>query len=198
MDRPRHRTGLGIPISSFPPEVCFGYPPSAGSDVWELACLILEIFCGRPLFPLFPPVFELLIRHMVHSVGLLPHSWRGHFDADKYGYIEGDILQTTPEGEYFWFEAKPEDGRGSLRDELLQVASRSELTAEQQEFIASLLQETMVRVPEDRLPDRDVLFRIESAALLFGGEVAEYTEQIEEDPDDAPPPPPQEYNDLGH
>lgn len=199
LDRPRSRTGLGIPITSFPPEVCFGYPPSANSDVWELACFIFEIFCGRPLFPLFFPVFELLIRHIVHSVGLLPRSWQGHFNADKYGSIEGGQLQSTPEGANFWFEAKQEDGRGSLRDELLQVASRSELTTEQQEFIASLLQEMMVREPGERLPARDVLCRIESAAPLFGGEVAEYPEQTAEDPEDAPPPPPppppQEYDD---
>lgn len=190
LDRPRSRTGLGIAITSFPPEVCFKLPPSAGSDVWELACFIFEIFSGAPLFPLWFPVFEMLIRHIVHSVGLLPRSWQGHFDADKYGYIERGEIQSTPEGAHFWFEAKPEDGRGSLRDELLQVASRSELTTEQQEFIASLLQEMMVREPEGRLSARDVSSRIDSAASVFGGEVVEYPKQFAKYPDDAPPPPP--------
>lgn len=74
MDHQRHRTGLGIPINCFPPEICLEHPLSVGSDVWELACFIYEIFCGRPLFSLWFPVFERLIRHIVHSVGLLPRS----------------------------------------------------------------------------------------------------------------------------
>lgn len=205
--RPRGRTGLGIPISSFPPEVCFGYPPSTGSDIWELACLFFEIFCYRPLFPMIWPVFEILIHHIVHSVGLLPLSWRGHFDSDKYGNVEGGKLLSTPEGAPFWFEAKSEDGRGSLRDEPLQAAPRSELTTEQQDFIASLLQDMMAREPKERLPARDVLRRIDAAAPLFGPEVAEHLEQVADVihdpkglgapplPPPPPPPPPPEYDD---
>ncbi|KAK0717221.1 hypothetical protein B0T26DRAFT_621831, partial [Lasiosphaeria miniovina] len=37
-DRPP--SGLGVPIDSFPPELCFGYLPSTESDVWELATLL--------------------------------------------------------------------------------------------------------------------------------------------------------------
>lgn len=68
LGRPRHRTGLGIPMTSFPPEVCFGYPPSAGSDLWELACLLFEILCGRPLFPLYFPIFEIVTTQLVRSL----------------------------------------------------------------------------------------------------------------------------------
>lgn len=190
LDRPCGRTGLGVPIESFPPEVLFGHTASAGSDVWELACLLCEIFCRRPLFPLYFPIYEMLIGYIVHYVGLLPRSWQGHFNAEKYGFMEEGQLHATPEGSHFWFEAKPEDQRGNLREELLEAASRSELTTEQQEFIASLLQDMLVREPEGRLPARDTLRRIESAAPLFGGDVAEQPEPIAEVPDDAPPPPP--------
>lgn len=189
LGRPRHRTGLGIPITSFPPEVCFGYPPSTGSDLWELACLLFEILCGRPLFPLYFPIFEMLIGLIVHYVGLLPRSWQGHFDAEKYGYRQGGTLQSTPEGAWYWFEAKPEDQRGSLGEEVAKAASRVELPAEHQAYIVSLLQEMLVREPENRLPARDASLRIESAASLFGGEVAEHLHVVE-DISDAPPPPP--------
>ncbi|KAL1874472.1 hypothetical protein Daus18300_003490 [Diaporthe australafricana] len=196
---PRGRTGLGVPISSFPPEVCFGYQPSTGSDVWECACLFFEIFCYRPLFPMIWPVFEILIHHVVHSVGLLPLNWRGHFDT-KYSNIENGKFLSTPEGAYFWFEARPEDGRGSLRDELLE-APKSELTNEQQEFLASLLQDMMARQPEERLPACEILRRIDAAAPLFGLEVAQNLVQFEkviQDPDGLgvpPPPTPPEYDD---
>ncbi|KAK2596374.1 hypothetical protein N8I77_013266 [Diaporthe amygdali] len=70
------------------------------------------------------PVFEMLIGHIVHSVGLLPRSWQGHFDADKYGYIESGKLQSTPEGASSWFEENPGDERGSLSDEIAEAASR--------------------------------------------------------------------------
>lgn len=190
LDCPRGRTGLGVPIESFPPEVLFGHTPSAGSDVWELACLLCDIFCHRPLFPLYFPIYEMLIGYIVHFVGLLPRSWQGHYNAEKYGYMEGEQLYATSEGAHFWFEAKPEDRRSNLREELLKAASRSELTTEQQEFIASLLQEMLVREPEGRLPARDALRRIESAAALFGVDVAEQPQPIADLPDDAPPPPP--------
>lgn len=190
LDRPRGHTGLGVPIESFPPEVLFGHPPSAGSDMWELACLLCQIFCRKPLFPLYFPIYEMLIGYIVHFVGLLPRSWQGHFQAEKYGLMEEGQLHATPEGSPFWFEAKPEDQRGSLREELLKAAPRSELTTEQQEFLACLLQDMLVREPEGRLPARDALSRIESAASLFRGDVDEQPEPTAEEPDDAPPPPP--------
>ncbi|KAI7775598.1 hypothetical protein LA080_006561 [Diaporthe eres] len=190
LGRPRHRAGLGIPITSFPPEVCFGYPPSAGSDLWGLACLLFEILCGRPLFPLYFPIFEMLIGLIVHYVGLLPRSWQGHFDAAKYGDRQEGTLHSTPEGAWYWFEAKPEDQRGSLVEEVAKAASRVGLSTEQQGFIVSLLQDMLVRESEDRLSARDTSRRIESAASLFGGEVAEHLHLVEDIPDPPPPPPP--------
>lgn len=187
--RPRHRTGLGIPITSFPPEVCFGYAPSAGSDLWELGCLLFEILCGRPLFPMYFPIFEMLIGLIVHYVGLLPSSWKGRFDAEKYGDRQGGMLQSTPEGAWYWFKANPEDERGSLGEEVAKAASRVELSTEQQGFIVSLIQEMMAREPEGRLSAIDTSRRMESAASLFDGEVAECLHVVE-DISDAPPPPP--------
>lgn len=76
-------------------------------------------------------------------------------------------------------------GRGSLGEEVGKAASRVELSIEQQGFIASLLQEMMVREPERRLSAHDALCHIESAESLFGAEVAEYS-QLVEDMSDAP------------
>lgn len=80
LDSDHPRTGLGVPMMCFPPEVCFGISPSAGSDVWELACLIFQTFFdGYPLFPMIFPSFEMLTRMIVEYVGALPRSWEGHF-----------------------------------------------------------------------------------------------------------------------
>lgn len=70
-----------------------------------------------------------------------------------------------------------------MGEEVDKAASRVELSTEQQESITSMLQEMMVREPERRLSARDASCRIESAASLFGAEVAEHH---------PPPPPPPE------
>lgn len=150
----------------------------------------VEILCGRPLFPLCFPIFEMLFGLIVHYVGLLPRSWQGHFDAEEYGDKQGGTLHSTPEGAWYWFEANPGEERGSLGEEVAKAASRVELSTEQQVFIVSLLQDMLVREPENRLSARDTSRRIESAASLFGGEVAEHLHVVEDIPDAPPPPPP--------
>ncbi|KAK7701719.1 hypothetical protein SLS64_010167 [Diaporthe eres] len=77
-----------------------------------------------------------------------------------------------------------------LGEEVAKAASRVELSMGQQGFIVSLLQDMLVREPEDRLSARDASRRIESAASLFGGQVAEYLDLVEDIPDAPPPPPP--------
>lgn len=84
------------------------------------------------------PIFEMLIGLIVHYVGLLPCSWQGHFDAEKYGDRQQGKLNSTPEGPWYWFEANPEDGRSSLGEEVVKAASKAELSTEQQGFIVSL------------------------------------------------------------
>ncbi|CAN8098144.1 unnamed protein product [Discula destructiva] len=176
LDCSRIGFGLGVPIMSFPPEVCFGQPASASSDVWELGCLLFEISCGNPLFPLlFFPTFEMLVRHIVDRVGLLPCRWKGHFDADSYGYREDGQILSSPDGEPFWFEAAEghEEARHTVRGLFAEAQSESELTDEQQEFLASPIQDMLAREPEERLSAHDALLRLESTAPLFSGDVAE-------------------------
>ncbi|ROV98321.1 hypothetical protein VMCG_07189 [Cytospora schulzeri] len=132
----------------------------------------------------------MLIGLIVHSVGLLPRSWQGHFDVDKYEDKQGGTVNSTPEGAWYWLEANNADKRGSLGEEVAKAASGMELSTEEQEFLASLLQEMMVREPEERLSACDASRRIESAASLFSGEVAEDVQLVEDIPDAPPPSPP--------
>ncbi|KAG6354927.1 hypothetical protein INS49_004008 [Diaporthe citri] len=150
----------------------------------------------QTLLPLYFPIFEMLIGLIVHHVGLLPRSWQGHFDAEKYGDRQGRTLQSTPDGAWYWFEAKPGEEWGSLGGEIAKAASGVELSTEQQGFIVSLLQDMLACETENRLTARDTSRRIESAASLFGGEVVEHLLLVEDIPDAPSPPPPPEDSDA--
>lgn len=196
-DRPCPRSNLGISIFSFPPEICFGQPPSANSDIWELACLLVEIFCGRPLFPLVFGGFDLLISYIVDYVGILPPSWKGHFRADVYGSWDNGELSPSPDGVWWWFEEVPGAEKSDLRTVVGEMASREGLVVEQHEFLTSLLRRMLACEPAERLSAPAVLLRLKTAAHLFGGEVAEKVEVSGARHPDAPPspPPPEGYND---
>lgn len=216
LDRPRPAcdgcSGLGVPISFIPPEICFGHPPSAGSDTWELACLVSETLCARRLFPELFLIFEQLLALVAHHVGPLPHSWKGRFCVEKYGYWENGQMCSTPDGWQSWFtEQLPGTKRGTIRELITashasSVSSSSEvavsrLTGEQEDFLASLLRDMMVLEPEQRLSPRDTLHRLQSAAFLFDGDIAEQARPgfrpYIQDPNDPPPPspPPEKYSD---
>lgn len=202
LDAEHPRTGLGVPIMSFPPEVCFGISPSAGSDVWELACLLFATFCdGRPLFPLIFPSFEMLLGLIVEYVGTLPRGWKGHFRAEQYGHWQDHQLVATPDGAAWWFEPHPNAERSNIRSLVKEVIATKKLnmTEEQHEFLASLLQDMLVCEPGERILPREVLRRLDSAAHLFSGDVAEMVQECSYgsgNPDDPPPPPPLEpYSD---
>lgn len=196
-DRPCPRSDLGIPIFSLPPEICFGQPPSSKSDVWELACLLVEIFCGRPLFPLIFGGYELLISYIVDYVGILPASWKGHFRADVYGTWENGELSSSPDGVWWWFEEIPGAEKSDLGTVVGEMAMREGLAAKQHVFLTSLLRGMMAREPAERLSAPTVLLRLNAAAHLFEGEVAEKIKvESARNPGDPPSPsPPQGYDD---
>lgn len=199
LDRPCPRRDLGIPIFSFPPEICFGQAPSANSDIWELACLLVETFCGRPLFPLIFGGYELLISYIVDYIGILPPSWKGHFRADVYGSWDNGELSSSPDGVWWWFEEIPDAEKSDLGTVVGEMASREGLGAEQHEFLTSLLREMLAREPAERLSTPAVLRRLNAVSHLFEGEVAERI-KVERarhrDPDDPPSPlPPEGYDD---
>lgn len=197
LDRPCPRPDLGIPIFSFPPEICFGQPPSDNSDIWELACLLVEIFCGRPLFPLIFGGYDLLISHIVDYIGILPPSWKGKFRADVYGSWDNEELSSSADGVWWWFEEIPDAEKSDLGTVVGEMASREGLGAEQHEFLTSLLREMLAREPAERLSAPAVLRRLNAVAHLFEGEVAERIEvESARHPDDPPPPqPPSGYDD---
>lgn len=69
-DRPPK--SLGVPIDFFPPKLCFGYPPSMKSDVWQLACVIYQTYTGRLLIPTVFRDFRALIKTIVSCLGPIP------------------------------------------------------------------------------------------------------------------------------
>lgn len=197
LDHPCPRSDLGISIFSFPPEICFGQPITANSDIWELGCLLVEILCGRPLFPLIFGGFDLLISHIVDSIGILPPSWKGHFRADEFGSWSDGELSSTPDGVWWWFEEAAGAEKSDLGTVVGGMATREGLAVEQHEFLTSLLRGMLVCEPAERLSAPAVLLRLNAAADLFGGAVAERVElKPARHPDDpAPPSPPRGYDD---
>lgn len=115
--------------------------------------------------------------------------------------MENYQLTTTPDGAPWWFEPSPDSTRSNIRGLINEVMTAKELdmTEEQYELLALLLQDMLVREPGERLSSLEVLHCLDSAANLFSSDVAEKVEKSShgsEDPDAPPPPPPPEpYSD---
>lgn len=136
----------------------------------------METFCGRPLFPLIFGGFELLISYIVDYIGILPPSWKGNFCAEMYGSWDNWELSSSPDGVWWWFEEVPGAEKDDLGTVVGEMASREGLAVEQHEILTSLLRGMLAREPEERLSAQAVLLRLNTAAHLFGGEVAEGVE----------------------
>lgn len=133
------RTTLGVPVGQgyFPPELCFGYPASAASDIWELACLMFQTLGTPPLFPCFFPIFEMLIGTAMPILGPLPAHWRGRFNHERYGYREDGELKNAEKEDpsWWWDEAKHDKSiRGQMERDL-----GPQCSPEQLDFLADLL-----------------------------------------------------------
>ncbi|OIW27961.1 kinase domain-containing protein [Coniochaeta ligniaria NRRL 30616] len=152
---------LGAPIDSFPPELCFGYPPSTKSDVWQLACVLYTVHAKVPMFPTFFRIFGILVGTVVGYLGPLPQQWKGRFMFDEYGYQEpGKVPNETDPA--WWFEDKHSDK--SIDSRLSQKAPH--LSARQRGEYVRLLHDMVAYEPEQRLSATDVVERLRSAAFL--------------------------------
>ncbi|TGJ79818.1 hypothetical protein E0Z10_g8936 [Xylaria hypoxylon] len=152
---------LGIPIQYFPPELCFGLPPSVGSDIWHLACVLYEIHGRSYLFPAFFPIFEILIGTIVRILGPLPSYWKGRFKFDIYGYEE-EGREKNEEEPSWWFEDRTL--QKSMNARLSEQAPHLS-TAQRGEF-AQLLLDMLAYEPEKRLLAVDAVQRLNSATFL--------------------------------
>ncbi|KAL1883292.1 hypothetical protein Daus18300_000350 [Diaporthe australafricana] len=164
--QPRSTLGIPVGLGYFPPELCFGYPASGASDVWELACLMFQILGTPPLFPCFFPIFEILIGTAVPILGPLPEHWRGRFDHERYGYREDGKVDDADAEEpgWWWDEAIHNKSiRGQLERDLAPLFSHEEL-----DFLAGLLGDMLAFEPEKRISAQDIVQRLHSASAMFG------------------------------
>lgn len=161
------RSTLGVPVSQgySPPELCFGYPASPASDVWELACLVYQTMGTPPLFPCFFPIFEVLVGTAMPILGPPPVHWRGRSDHDRYGYREDGELQNAEkeDPEWWWDEAKHDKSvRGQMERNLSPPFS-----PEQLDFLADLLGDMLLFEPEKGISAAEVVRRLNSASAMF-------------------------------
>lgn len=161
------RSSFGVPVDQgyFPPELYFGYPASAASDIWELARLVYQTLGNPSLFPCFFPIFEVLVGTAVPILGPLPAHWRGRFDHDRYGYREDGELQNAEkeDPEWWWDEAKHDKSvRGQMGRHLA-----PQFSPEQLDFLADLLGDMLVFEPEKRISAAEVVQRLTSASAIF-------------------------------
>lgn len=74
--------GLGISMPYYPPELCFGYAPSAAADVWALACCIFEVQARRLLVCVVFDSFEFLLGTLRFTLGTFPQEWKTRYLDD--------------------------------------------------------------------------------------------------------------------
>lgn len=160
-------SSLGVPMSFFPLELCFGYSPSPMSDVWELACVIFEVLGNTRLFKIFFPIYEMLIGTAMPILGPLPPKWRECFDNERYGYREGGHLKSnlTPD---WWFgkELHTKTIRGQLE------SFAPHLAAGQREAVAQIVEEMLEFEPAKRLSSAEVEQRLIAVSSMFDAALA--------------------------
>ncbi|KAG8158231.1 hypothetical protein KVR01_011992 [Diaporthe batatas] len=166
--RPRSFLGVPVGLGYFPPELCFGYAASPGSDMWMLASLMYQALGTAALFPCFFPIFEILVGTAMPILGPLPDHWRGRFDYDKYGYREPESGELkNPERVnpgWWWDEAKHNKSiRGRMESDLAPRFSSAQL-----DFLAALLGDMVCFEPEKRISAAEVVQRLRSASTMFG------------------------------
>ncbi|KAI5458929.1 kinase-like domain-containing protein [Mariannaea sp. PMI_226] len=142
-------TGLGIPLPYFPPEVCFGYPPSKMSDVWSLACIIFEVQTWRLLAPMMFKSFKLLLGTLRFTLGTFPEAWRDRY-SDKYA---SDILNGKGAPKIWFDEEVP------LEWPIVSLIHEraSHLSPDKREQLLHLIRAMLVYEPWQRLTARGVL-----------------------------------------
>ena len=81
----------GTPACYFAPEMLFGHPASAQSDIWALGCLVFQLRAWRPLFCTFFGVHAEVFLEIVNTLGPFPKAWQNTFcgDYDHTMFVPG-------------------------------------------------------------------------------------------------------------
>lgn len=146
-------------IIYYPPEAPFDSKFSFASDIWELACTILEIRAGYSLTTSFLADEETVKRDFVRLFGKLPDPW---WNAFKERHI--------------WFhedgQPKPPVDKSSIREELQGVGEDeppiyeegpmieivgTRLEEEEEELLSDLLEKMFKYNPEERITIQEVV-----------------------------------------
>ncbi|KAI1129374.1 kinase-like domain-containing protein [Nemania abortiva] len=151
------------PFRYFPPELCFGYPPSVKSDIWQLAFVLYQLHCESPLLPdISQQPSKIAIDTIVRALGKLPSAWKGRFDPKAYG-SKKEGWEGTEKESSSWF--------GEGNDELLESSINSvfrEATyivpGDRGEF-SQLLKSMLAYDPKTRPDAAEVLQRLKSIKL---------------------------------
>lgn len=148
---------LGCPVAFFPAELCFGYPASPESDIWQLATVLFMAHTNTFLFQVFFPVYESLVGFAVSYFGPIPSHWAGKFMWDRYGLREtGKPMDTSDDPWWFNAEAPTE----SLRDRLAQAAPG--LAQPQREELERLVFDMVAWEPAARISAAEVIRRLDA------------------------------------
>ena len=148
---------LGCPVAFFPVELCFGYPASPKSDIWQLSSVIFMAYTNTFLFQVFFPVFESLVGFAVSYLGPVPGDWKGKYVWDKYGRREpGKPMDTSDDP--WWFD----DGNPTkkLSDRL--IGNAPFLSQPQREEFQRLILDMVAWEPSARLSAEEVVRRLDS------------------------------------
>ena len=155
---------LGCPIDFFPVELCFGYPASAKSDIWQLGTLVFMTHTKGFLFPIFFTLFQHLVSFAVYYNGPIPGHWKGKFLWDKYGYT--DPGKPIIKNDEWWCEDKVKEPTQSPLDSLTPRCPY--LSPEQQQALERLILDMITWEPGSRLSAAEVVQRLESPVLSAG------------------------------
>ncbi|KAH6842392.1 kinase-like domain-containing protein [Chaetomium sp. MPI-CAGE-AT-0009] len=151
---------LGCPVAFFPVELCFGYPASPKSDIWQLANIIFMAHTNTFLFQVLFPVFESLVGFAVSCLGPIPNQWEGKFVWDRYGRREpGKPMDTSDDP--WWFNQEPPSN--ALPDRLAKWAPG--LSQPQRVELERLILDTVAWEPDARISAVEVARRLDLPVL---------------------------------
>jgi serine/threonine protein kinase len=158
---------LGCPVDFFPVELCFGYPASPKSDIWQLAALIFMAHTDTWLFQVGFPVFVGLVGFAVSYLGPIPNHWKGKFVWDTYGRRDpGQPMDTSDDP--WWFDETPT--KSLLRRLEMRAPGLSE---SQRVELERLVIDMVAWEPGARVSAAEVVRRLDSPVFLATADGAE-------------------------
>lgn len=85
------------PTHFTPPEGIFDSRVALSSDVWALACTLFHIRSSWPLFDNFLGIDDVVLKHMVETLGKLPDPYWTSWDARRKWFTETGEPRTAEE-----------------------------------------------------------------------------------------------------